>query len=118
MSTDVRRGRLNTDPPAPVATGQTVRLVPQGETAGFHGMVSPRLEEQRVNRCRGDTRGVIARGIIAECGTECLIRGRVALLWSLRKSSGFCLFRRREIVKRGSLNKKRDAAHIDFRLVG
>ena len=51
ISTDVRRGRLNTDPPAPVATGQTVRLVPHGETAGFHGTVSPRLEEQRVNRC-------------------------------------------------------------------
>ena len=47
---------------------------PHGETAGFHCTVSPRLEVQRVNRCRGDTRGVIARGIIAECGTECLIR--------------------------------------------
>ncbi len=91
MPRDVRRGRLNTDPPAPVATGQTVRLAPHGETAGFHCTVSPRLEVQRVNRCRGDTRGVIARGIIAECGTECLIRGRVALLWSLRKSSGLRL---------------------------
>ena len=59
MSTYVRRGRLNTDPPAPVATGQTVKA--------------------------------------------CTIwQGRVALLWSLRKSSGLRFFRivwRHEIVK-------------------
>ena len=30
--------------------------------------------------------------------------GGVALLWSLRKRSSFRLFRRREIVKRGSSN--------------
>ena len=36
MFRDVRRGRLNTDPPAPVATGQTVRLVPDGETVPLY----------------------------------------------------------------------------------
>ena len=85
---------------------------PHGETAGFHCTVSPRLEVQRVNRCRGDTRGVIARGIIAECGTECLIRGRVALLWSLRKSSGLRLVWRDGAASESA--EKRCALSISF----
>ena len=43
MSCDVRRGRLNTDPTAPVATGQTVKFVPDGETVPLH-RVSKRSE--------------------------------------------------------------------------
>ena len=60
----------------------------------------------------GPTQGVIARWIIAECGTECLIRGRVALLWSLRKSSGLRLVWRDGAVSESA--KKQGASSFSF----
>ena len=49
ISTDVRRGRLNTDPPAPVATGQTVKACTTGcnRRVSLHGFTAPRRAARR-----------------------------------------------------------------------
>ena len=96
MSTYVRRGRLNTDPPAPVATGQTVKACTTGcnRRVSLHGFTAPRRAARRSvlmihPRCHRawDHCRVWDRVL------DSWYSGGVARLRSPQKSSALCLSR-------------------------